>query len=142
MFDDDFLTTELVAHKAFNTSLPCAVSASDILLGHVIEHAMKTTRWSAHHVINAGVAVYQDHVVWYKLHVLSHYTTLLCPQCKCGARVAISYLTILDEVFVVDQLTMTVESEVRMVDYGNVNRFVTSKYVTIALKSLLTILPV
>jgi hypothetical protein len=142
MFDDHLVSVELVTYYTLFAFLSSAVGPPTIRLGQVVELTVKTARGFLHYLIYDRIRINKDQVVRYVHFVTAHKLNTLSPQSKGSLWIGISYLTILDEVIIVDQLTMTVKPEVQVIKFRNVNRFVTSKYVTIPLECWLTILAV
>ncbi len=66
--------------------------------------------------------------------VRTDYVNSLSPQCKRTVTVALCYVTQIEEVGVVDKLSMTMKPHECSVDLGNVNTPITTKYVTITLE--------
>src|SRR5210317_2261862 len=121
VFDNDRSRVELVAQLAVDTLLPCAVRVTTILLSDVIEHAMKTTRWLTHHVINLWITVNKNHILRYMMPVRTHYVNSLSPQCKRTVTITLRYVTQIEEVGVIDKLPVTMKPHECSVDLRYVN---------------------
>ena len=134
MLDDDGCRVEFIAQLTVDTLLPCAVSITTILLGDVVEHAMKSPRWLSQHAINLWITINKNHITWYMIPVRTHDVNSLSPQCKRAVTVALCYVTQIKKVSVVNQLTMTMKPHECSIDLWNVNLSITRKYVTIPLE--------
>tara|TARA_B100001059_G_scaffold226312_1_gene254511 strand:- start:4643 stop:5047 length:405 start_codon:yes stop_codon:yes gene_type:complete len=134
VLDNDRCRVELVAQLAVNTLLPCAVGITTILIGDVVEHAMKAPWWFSHHAINLFITKNKNHILRHMMPVRTHDVNSLSPQCKRAVTVACRYVTKIKEVSIVNQLTVTMKTSKGGVDFWNVNLPITAKYVTITLK--------
>ncbi len=80
MLDDDGCRVEFIAQLTVHTLLPCAVSITTILLGDVVEHAMKSSRWFSQHAINLWITINKNHITWYMMPVLTNDVKSLSPH--------------------------------------------------------------
>jgi hypothetical protein len=109
VLDNNRSRVELVAQLTVNTLLPCAVSITTILIGDVVEHAMKSPWWFSHHAINLFITINKNHILRYMMPVRTDYVNSLSPQRKRTVTVALRYVTQIEEVSIVNQLTVTMK---------------------------------